>query len=77
MWAAGEGAAVGVGRLHDEGEEDGAQKSNNGEDNKRERAHSTDVAECVFGRLGVTFWVVAEVDFADPGCAIEEEGKPA
>ena len=59
--ARGEAAAVLVGRLDDEGEEDGAGEGNNGEDDEGEGADAANVAEGVFGGGGVGFGVVTEV----------------
>ena len=70
-------SAVLVGRLDGEGEDDGRGEGDDGEDDEREGADASDVAEGVFGSGGVRVGMVAEVDFADPGCAIEEEGEPA
>ncbi len=69
--------AVLVGGLDGEREEDGGGEGDDGEDDEREGANATDVAEGVFGSGGVGVGMVAEVDFADPGCAVEEEGEPA
>ena len=60
--ARGEAAAVGVGGLDDQGEEDGAEEGDDGEDDEGEGADAADVAEGVFGGGGVGFGVVAEVD---------------
>ena len=76
--ARGEAArAVLVGGLDDEGEEDGASEGDYREYDKGEGAYAADVAEGVFAGGGGGGGVVAEVDFADPGCAVEEEGEPA
>lgn len=76
-WAGGERAARGIWGLDDPGEEDGAEEGDYGEDDEGEGSDATDVAEGVFGGFGICFGVVAEVDFADPGRAVEEERKPA
>lgn len=75
--AGGEFSAVLVGGLDGEGEEDGGGEGDDGEDEEGEGADAADVAEGVFGGGGVGVGVVAEVDFADPGGAVEEEGEPA
>ena len=75
--AGGEFSAVLVGGLDGEGEEDGGGEGDDREDEEGEGADAADVAEGVFGGGGVGVGVVAEVDFADPGGAVEEEGEPA
>ena len=75
--AGSEFSAVLVGGLDGEGEEDGGGEGDDGEDDEREGADAADVAEGVFGSRGVGVGMVAEVDFADPGWAVEEEGEPA
>ena len=75
--ARGEFSAVLVGGLDGEGEEDGGGEGDDGEDEEGEGADAADVAEGVFGGGGVGVGVVAEVNFADPGGAVEEEGEPA
>lgn len=70
-------SAVLVGGLYGEGEEDGGGEGDDGEDDEGEGADPADVAEGVFGSRGVGVGMVAEVDFANPGWAVEEEGEPA
>ena len=75
--AGSEFSAVLVGGLDGEWEEDGGCEGDDGEDEEGEGADAADVAEGVFGSGCVGVGMVAEVDFADPGCAVEEEGEPA
>ena len=75
--AGSEFSAILVGGLDGQGEEDRRSEGNDGKDNEREGADTADVAEGVFGSRGVGVGMVAEVDFADPRCAVEEEGEPA
>ncbi len=70
-------SAVLVRGLYGEGKEDGGGEGDDGEDDERERPDAADVAEGVFGSRGVGIGMVAEVDFANPGWAVEEEGEPA
>ena len=75
--AGSEFSAILFGGLDGQGEEDRGGEGDDGKDNEGEGADTADVAEGVFGSRGVGVGMVAEVDFADPGCAVEEEGEPA
>ena len=75
--AGSEFSAILFGGLDGQGEEDRGGEGDDGKDNEREGADTADVAEGVFGSRGVGVGMVAEVDFADPGCAVEEEREPA
>lgn len=62
---------------NDEGKENGRNESNNGKDDEGKGADAADVPKSVFRGGDVGFWMVAEIDFTDPGCRVEEERKPA
>ena len=65
------------GGFNDHGETDGRDEGDNGEDKEGEGANAPDISKGISAVFCVNFGVVAKIDLADPGRAIEEKGEPA
>lgn len=63
--------------LDNEGEQNGHDECDDGEANERQRADTSNLSCHIVGGFDRGGGIVAQIDFADPGCAVEEEGKPA
>ena len=63
--------------LDEEWEQDRHDECDNGEGDERHGPDATYFAGEIVGCLDISRGIIAEIDFADPGCAVEEERKPA